>query len=71
MADLAIDPHVKPHLVEGHVSLSDVTQAVSSIPEQLNARTPREWYIALAVTGSITLVLGSMLAYLVFTDIGV
>ncbi|HET8547312.1 MAG TPA: hypothetical protein VFL57_04875, partial [Bryobacteraceae bacterium] len=72
MADMVIaqDPHVRPVLVEGNPTLAQVTDDVASIPEQLT-RPPREWYIALAATGGITLVLLLMLTYLVFTGIGV
>jgi Ni/Fe-hydrogenase subunit HybB-like protein len=71
MADIAIDPSVNPRLIEGDLTLADVTRDVSDIPEQLNAKTPREWYIALSITGGITLLLGAMLTYLVATGIGV
>jgi Ni/Fe-hydrogenase subunit HybB-like protein len=73
MADMVIaqDPHVRPILVEGNPTLGQVNEDVASIPEHLNAQPPREWYIALAVTGGITLVLFAMLTYLVATGIGV
>ncbi len=48
--------------------MRDITEKVSGITEH---KTPRAWYIAIAVTGSITGVLGLMLAYLAFTGIGV
>src|SRR5690349_4742051 len=70
MADLAVvnDPHVNPVLVEGDPSLHQVTGDVSAIVE---AKTPRAWYMALAVSGSITLLLLSMIGYLVATGVGV
>ena len=70
MADLATrqDPHVRPRLVEGDPSLGQLTETVSKIVE---SRTQWSWYIAIGVTGSITGILGMMLAYLVSTGIGV
>ena len=72
MADLAIkDPHVTPVLVEGNPSLHQVTNDVAQIVEGINRNVPIQWYIALAITGSITMLLFAMLGYLVFTGIGV
>jgi hypothetical protein len=73
MADLAIlkDPHVSPVLVEGDQSLHKLTEDVSSIVEKINRKVPIQWYMALAMTGGMTLVLFSMLGYLTFTGIGV
>ena len=72
MADLAIkDPHVTPVLVEGNPSLHEVTNDVAQIVEGINRKVPVQWYLALAITGSITLLLFAMLGYLVFTGIGV
>lgn len=70
MADLAVlqDPHVKPVLVEGDPSLGKITQDVSGIVER---GTPPQWYLALAITGGVTALLGAMLAYLAWTGIGV
>lgn len=70
MADVAIlqDPHVKPILVEGNPTLHKLTGDVSEIVER---KAPRQWYMALALTGGITMLLGLMLGYLVFTGIGV
>jgi Ni/Fe-hydrogenase subunit HybB-like protein len=55
-------------LTTGNPSLHDVTEAVSVISE---VKTHRNWYIALAITGGMTGILGLMLAYLVATGIGV
>jgi Ni/Fe-hydrogenase subunit HybB-like protein len=73
MADLAIlkDPHVSPVLVEGDPTLHKVTDDVASIVENINRRVPVQWYMALAITGSLTLLLFAMLGYLTFTGIGV
>ncbi len=67
MADLAIDPTNVP-LILGNPSLGQLTETVSNIVER---PVHRNWYIALAVTGSITAMLGAMLGYLVWTGIGV
>ncbi len=73
MADLAIHPNdiqaeLNPPLILGGMSYADVTEKVSGITEN---KTPRAWYLAIAFTGSITLMLGAMLAYLAFTGVGV
>jgi molybdopterin-containing oxidoreductase family membrane subunit len=70
MADLAIqqDPHVRPVLIEGTPPLSKMTDDVSGIVE---AKTPKQWYMALAATGGATGILFAMLGYLVFTGVGV
>ena len=60
MADLA--------LVLNGTTYADVTRTVSQITER---KTPRAWYIAISITGSIVIVLAAMLAYLFFTGIGV
>ena len=67
MADLAIAPIDIP-LIEGNPTLGQLTHTVSDIVER---PVHRNWYIALAVTGSITGILGLMLGYLVWTGIGV
>jgi Ni/Fe-hydrogenase subunit HybB-like protein len=67
MADLAIAPTDLP-LILGNPTLGQVTETVSNIVER---PVHRNWYIALAVTGSITAMLGAMLGYLVWTGIGV
>ncbi|MCX6624423.1 MAG: polysulfide reductase NrfD [Acidobacteria bacterium] len=70
MADLALESpaDLNPPLILGNPTYSDITDKVASITEW---KTPRAWYLALAVTGGITLMLGAMLAYLAFTGIGV
>ena len=55
-------------LVTGRVALSDVTNTVCGIVER---KPPRAWYIAISISGTFTLILGAMLAYLVTTGIGV
>jgi Ni/Fe-hydrogenase subunit HybB-like protein len=55
-------------LVLGRPSLAEVTRTVAGIVER---RTPRAWWAAFALTGSLTLVLLAMLGYLVTTGIGV
>jgi Ni/Fe-hydrogenase subunit HybB-like protein len=73
MADLAMNPidvrhELNPPLVLGGLTYKDLTNKVSEITE---TGTPRAWYIAIGVTGGLTGVLGLMLAYLVFTGVGV
>ena len=72
MADLAITPReieneINPPLLQGNPSYRDVTDKISDIT---TSKTPRAWYIAIGFTGSLTVVLGLMLTYLVFTGIG-
>ncbi len=66
MATLS-QPTESPLLLAG-VTPAQVTSTVAGIVER---RTPRAWWFAFAVTGSLTLVLFAMLAYLVTTGIGV
>ena len=56
MADLAIpsDLNLNPPLVLGNPSYGDVTRKVAGIVEN---RTPRAWYVAISITGGITLLL--------------
>ena len=67
MADLAIEPMNVP-LIEGNPTLGQLTETVSNIVER---KAHRNWYIALAVTGSITGMMGLMLAWLFWMGIGV
>ena len=60
MADLAIHPIEVP-LIEGNPSLGQLTETVSNIVER---KVHPNWYIALAVTGSITGIMGLMLTKL-------
>ena len=64
MADLAL----KPPLVLGNPAYRDITDKVAGIAE---SSTPRAWYIAVSISGAVTLMLGGMLAYLVMNGIGV
>lgn len=70
MAELAIDPRMElnPPLIEGEQNLHRITETVSNIVER---KTPRAWYVAISITGAMTLMLAAMLGYLVFTGIGV
>jgi molybdopterin-containing oxidoreductase family membrane subunit len=55
-------------LLLGNPGYAEVTAKVAGIVER---KTPRAWYLAIAITGSVTLVLLAMLSYLVVTGIGV
>ena len=71
MADLALKPgdlELNPPLVLGETSYADVSRAVSQITER---KAPRWWYVAISITGSITVLLAAMLGYLFFTGVGV
>jgi Ni/Fe-hydrogenase subunit HybB-like protein len=67
MADLALSQELEPVLIAGSPSYAEVTRTVSGI---LDRGMPRAWYIAFAVTSTLTLVLGAMLAYVVVTGVG-
>jgi len=70
MADLALDPRfeLNPPLVEGGATYADITEKVSSITER---KPPKQWYIAMAVTTPLALMLFASLTYLVARGIGV
>ncbi len=70
MADVTIAQplELNPPLVEGARTYADITRDVAGIVE---GKPPRAWYIALAVSGSFTLILVAMLAWLVHTGVGV
>src|ERR1700756_2389215 len=76
MADVAVrqDPaliEVNPPLLPGGPSYHDLTEKISVIVEGDVFKTPLKYWITLGVTGSIVLLLGAMLTYLVATGIGV
>ena len=70
MADLALNPlaQVSPPLVEGAPTRAEVTDAVAGVAEK---KAPRNWYIAISISGAMTLMLVGMLSYEVFTGVGV
>lgn len=68
VSEVSENPMARPKLVLGDHNYHTVTEAVSRISE---GKTPKEWYIAFAITGGITGMLGLMLAYLVLTGVGV
>ncbi len=75
MADIAIrqDPQLlatNPPLVQAG-GYHDVTEQISTIIEGDVFKTPLKYWITLSITGTIVLLLGSMLTYLVSTGIGV
>jgi Ni/Fe-hydrogenase subunit HybB-like protein len=75
MADIAIrqDPALmptNPPLVNAE-SYHDLTEQISTIIEGDVFKTPLKYWITLSITGSIVLLLGAMLTYLVATGIGV
>jgi molybdopterin-containing oxidoreductase family membrane subunit len=65
----ADDPTQPTPLVLGDHDFTSITETVSSIAER--PRPPRAWYIAFAVTSSLTLMMFGMIAYLIFSGIGV
>jgi Ni/Fe-hydrogenase subunit HybB-like protein len=62
---------VNPPLVQGGKDYHDITEQISSIVEANVFKTPLKYWLTLAFTGSITLLLLAMLTYLVATGIGV
>jgi Ni/Fe-hydrogenase subunit HybB-like protein len=55
-------------LIAGNPSFADVSEKVSSITE---AKTPRLWYVAVSISGSLMLMMFLLIAYLVWEGIGV
>jgi molybdopterin-containing oxidoreductase family membrane subunit len=75
MADIAIrqDPALyptNPPLVRSD-GYHDVTEQISTITEGEVFKTPLKYWITLGITGSVVLMLGGMITYLVSTGIGV
>jgi molybdopterin-containing oxidoreductase family membrane subunit len=62
------NPLVRPPLVEGRHDFASVTATVARVAE---AKTPLGWYLLFGISSALLLNLGGMLAYLVFTGIGV
>ena len=62
------NPLAKPLLIEGPQTYATLTEQVSSVVE---GKTPRNWYIGFAISLGGTLMMWSLLAYLVLTGIGV
>ena len=63
------DPSVRAKLVVGDNDFHSITEKVCGIPEQ--KKTPTAWWVLLAISSSLTLVLFAMIGYLVTTGIGV
>jgi len=63
------DPTVRARLVVGDNDFHSVTEKVCGIVEM--PKTPKLWWVAFAISSSLTLVLFSMIGYLVTTGIGV
>jgi molybdopterin-containing oxidoreductase family membrane subunit len=59
---------LNPSLVEGNPSYHEVTEQVCEIVE---GSVHRNWYIAIAITGAMTVMMFGMLTYLILTGIGV
>src|ERR1700746_1059525 len=75
MSDVAITQnpelmHVNPPLIRAN-DYHDLSEQISAIVEGDVLKTPTKYWVTLAITGSITLLLGAMLTYLVSTGIGV
>ncbi len=70
MADLALNPlaQVSPPLIEGAPTRAEITNTVAGVAEN---KTPRNWYIAISISGAMTLMLVAMLSYEVSTGVGV
>jgi molybdopterin-containing oxidoreductase family membrane subunit len=66
--DLPEDPTRRPPLVEGSHDFASVTNAIAKVAEN---KTPRAWYIMFGIAFAALLNLGAMIAYLVWTGVGV
>jgi len=63
------DPRGRAPLVLGGKSFRDVTEQVCGIVEA--RRPPKIWYVLMAVSVALTVVLGAMVTYLIATGVGV
>lgn len=63
------DPSRRALLVVGEHDFASVTETVCSIAER--PRPPRAWYIAFGFSLTLLGIMGAMIAYLIFTGIGV
>ena len=63
------EPYQRPILVEGDRDLAAVTRRVCGVVER--PKPPRVWYVAITITGALTLLLFAMVAYLIATGVGV
>ena len=58
----------EPDLISGNPTFHSITEHVSTIVER---KTPFPWYIAIAVSSSLALMLFGMIAYLIFKGTGI
>jgi Ni/Fe-hydrogenase subunit HybB-like protein len=63
------DPRQRPLLTAEGVGLANITETVAGISEL--PKPPRAWYIAFAISLTLLSMLGVMIAYLIFTGVGV
>jgi molybdopterin-containing oxidoreductase family membrane subunit len=70
-AELAklIREEVNPPMLDGKMSYHDITEQISSNTEW--KKTPTAWWVMISITGSLLVLLGCMLTYLVSRGIGV
>lgn len=69
--DLAnvIREECNPPMLEGDMSYHDITEQICSISEWKS--TPKAWWVMISITGTMLMLLGGCLAYLVARGIGV
>ncbi len=65
------DPRVRAPLLTGRQDLASVTETVSRIAEQPLLETPKSWYVAMAISLSLTGMLFVLIGYLIVTGVGV
>jgi Ni/Fe-hydrogenase subunit HybB-like protein len=63
------DPRLRPPLVLGGQSLTEVTETVCSVVEQ--PKPPKAWFIVFGISATMTVVLLAMISYLILTGVGV
>jgi len=63
------DPRRRPPLVTGDQDLHSITETVSKIAER--PKPPRAWYMAFAVSSSLTVMFFSLIGYLIWKGTGV
>lgn len=65
----AARPWYRPALVEGDTDFASVTRRVAGVVER--PKPPRAWYVAITISSTLTVVLFSLVAYLISTGVGV
>ena len=58
----------EPPLIEGNPTFAKITEKISGLTE---AKTPKMWYVAIAISSSMLFVMIAMILYLIWEGIGI